>query len=369
MNLIALIFWATVITGCTLLIVSLRSARADRGGSVHDAAEAAFLAGGPPRVVDMALATLHAEGLIGVGGPGLVVVLRPDLRARDHVGRAVLEQLAAAPSGALHELRLAVMRSPAVQEIGDGLAARGLMVAPDARRAGGRACLALGIGSLALLVTSIILTASADREAFEVPFFVKVIFVLFAGIVTALVCAAYNANRATRGGRRASAEYHRDHVYDADAGHQVALRGLRGVQDAELRTQLIAAARMPVARTRPATAPGASRPHGTHHAHGTSGGDAVLIPVLWCAGTPGSPGGCGGASGNTGGSGGGGGTDSGFGGGCSANACSGGSSGGSSCSSSGGGSSCSGSSGSSCSSSSGSSCSSSSGSSCSSSSG
>ncbi|MFC8277380.1 TIGR04222 domain-containing membrane protein [Streptomyces sp. NPDC057271] len=364
MNLIALIFWAAVITGSALLIVSLRAGRADRGGAVHDLAEAAFLAGGPPRVVDTALATLHAEGLIGVGGPGLVVVLRPDLRARDHVGRAVLEQLAAAPSGALHDLRLAVMRSPAVQEIGDGLAARGLMVAPAVRRAGRRSCLALGVGSLTLLVTSIALTVGTHRAPFEVPFLVKVIPVLFAGLVVALGCAAYNTGRATRGGRRASAEYHRDHVYDADAGHQVALRGLRGVPDPELRTQLIAAARIPLARTRTTTTPGTSRPHGTHNAHGTSGTDAVLLPVLWCAGTPGSPGGCGGASGNTGGSGGGGGTDSGFGGGCSASACSGGSGGGSSCSGSGGGGSCS-----SSSSSSGSSCSSSSGSSCSSSSG
>lgn len=362
MNLIALLFWATVITGSALLIARLRAARADRGGSVHDLTEAAFLAGGPPRVVDTALATLHAEGLIGVGGPGLVVVLRPDLRARDHVGRAVLEQLAAAPSGALHELRLAVMRSPAVQEIGDALAARGLMVAPDVRAAGKRACLALGITSLALFVTSIALSVGVEREAFEVPFLFKVIPVVFAGIFVALGCAAYNATRPTRAGRRAAAEYHRDHVYDADAGHQVALRGLRGVPDPELRSQLIAAARMPLSRTR-TTTPGASRPHGTHHSHGTSGADMVLLPMLWCAGTPGSPAGCGGASGNTGGSGGGGGTDGGYGGGgCSASACSGGSGSGSSCSSSsGGGSSCSSSSGSSCSSSSGSSCSSSSG--------
>ncbi|MFF5937166.1 TIGR04222 domain-containing membrane protein [Streptomyces sp. NPDC012508] len=351
MNLIALLFWATVITGSALLIARLRAARADRGGSVHDLSEAAFLAGGPPRVVDTALATLHAEGLIGVGGPGLVVVLRPDLRARDHVGRAVLEQLAAAPSGALHELRLAVMRSPAVQEIGDALAARGLMVAPDVRAAGKRACLALGITSLALFVTSIALSVGVEREAFEVPFLFKVIPVVFAGIFVALGCAAYNATRPTRAGRRAAAEYRRDHVYDADAGHQVALRGLRGVPEPELRTQLIAAARMPLSRTR------------TPAHSGASGTDMVLLPMLWCAGTPGSPGGCGGASGNTGGSGGGGGTDSGYGGGgCSASACSGGSGGGSSCSSSsGGGSSCSSSSGSSCSSSSGSSCSSSSG--------
>ncbi|MEU6986023.1 TIGR04222 domain-containing membrane protein [Streptomyces sp. NPDC046324] len=349
MNLIALLFWATVITGSALLIARLRAARADRGGSVHDLAEAAFLAGGPPRVVDTALATLHAQGLIGVGGPGLVVVLRPDLRARDHVGRAVMEQLAAAPSGALHELRLAVMRSPAVQEIGDGLAARGLMVAPDVRAAGKRACLALGITSLALFVTSIALSVGVEREAFEVPFLFKVIPVVLGGIFVALGCAAYNATRPTRAGRRAAAEYHRDHVYDADAGHQVALRGLRGVADSELRTQLIAAARMPLSRTR------------IHTTSGASGTDVVLLPMLWCAGTPGSPGGCGGAAGNTGG--GGGGSDSGSGGGgCSASACSGGSSGGSSCSSSsGGGSSCSSSSSSSCSSSSGSSCSSSSG--------
>lgn len=340
MNLLALIVWAAVLVALVMTIARLRAARADHGGSVHDLAEAAFLLGGPPRVVDATLATLHADGLIGVGGPGLVVVLRPDLRARDHVGRAVLEQLAAAPSGALHELRLAVMRSPAVQEIGDSLADRGLMVDPQARRAGKRACLALGFGSFALLIVSIALSVGVAREPFEVPFVFKVVPVLFAGIIVALVCGAYNAGRTTRAGRRAAAEYRAAHVYFPDAGHQVGLRGLRAVADTELRTQLIAAARMP-------------RTPVSHTSSSTAGTDALTLAALnWCAGTPGSPGGCGGAPGGTGG-------DSG-GGSCSASACSsGGGGGGSGCgSSSGGGSSCGSSSsgGSSCSSSSSSSC-------------
>ncbi|MFB7369370.1 TIGR04222 domain-containing membrane protein [Streptomyces sp. NPDC056222] len=344
MNLLALIVWAAVLVTLAMTIAHLRAARADRGGSVHDLAEAAFLLGGPPRVVDTALAALHAEGVIGVGGPGLVVVLRPDLRARDHVGRAVLEQLAAAPSGALHELRLAVMRGPAVQEIGDGLAARGMMVSPADRLTGKRWCLTLGFGSFALLIVSIALSVGVAREPFEVPFVFKVVPVLFAGIIVSLVCGAYNAGRTTLAGRRAAAEYRAAHTYFPDAAHQVGLRGLRAVPDTELRTQLIASARMP-------------RPTMTRTSSNSATADAFTLAALhWCAGTPGSPGGCGGASGGTGG-----GADSGVGGGgCSASACSsGGGGGGTGCgSSSGGGSSCGSSSsgGSSCSSSSGSSC-------------
>ncbi|MEU6882384.1 TIGR04222 domain-containing membrane protein [Streptomyces sp. NPDC046712] len=350
----AVLIWVVVLVSSGMLIARLSTARAGRRGSVHDLAEAAFLAGGPPRVVDTALATLHAEGLIGVGGPGLVVVLRPDLRARDHVGRAVLQQLAAAPSGALHELRLAVMRSPAVQEIGDGLAARGLMLAPERRRAVRRWCFAQGLGSLAVLILSPVLTLAVDRPSGTLPFLITVLPVLMLGVVFALICGAINAGRLTRAGQRASAAYHRDHIHLQDVGHQVALRGLRAVPDEELRAQLIAAARM--YGSRPGQQPFPRPPRTT--SHNSSSDTAALMVLSWCGGSAGNGGACGG------GSGGGGGSSCGGGGGCSAAACSGG----------GGGSSCSSSSGSSCSSSSGwsssgSSCSSSSGSSCSSSSG
>ncbi|MFD3942626.1 TIGR04222 domain-containing membrane protein [Streptomyces sp. NPDC058579] len=333
MNLFALLVWAAVLTGSALLIVHLRAARADRGGSIHDLSEAAFLIGGPPRVVDSALAALHSDGRIAVGGPGIVLP-RPGAAPRSHVERAVLQELAAAPHGALHDLRLAVMRGHAVQEIGDALAARGLMVPPEVRRNGRRRCLALALGSFGMFIPSIVLSVAVDLDSFQVPFVFKVGPVLFAGLITGLVCGAYNAGRTTRGGRRAAGAYQRDHAFAPDAAHQVALRGLRAVPDEELRTQLIAAARMPRAA------------HASSSASSSASDAALLASLHWCAGTPGNAGPCGGGSGGTGG--GGGGTDSGFGGGgCSASACSGGSSGsgggGSSCSSgsSSGGSSCS----------------------------
>ncbi|MFF9018507.1 TIGR04222 domain-containing membrane protein [Streptomyces sp. NPDC014870] len=331
MNLFALLLWAAVIIGSALLIVHLRSARAGGGGPVHDLSEAAFLIGGPPRVVDAALAALHSDGRIAVGGPGIVVP-RPGATPRSHVERAVLQELDAAPHQALHELRLAVMRGAAVQEIGDGLAARGLMVTAEVRRAGQRWCRTLLFGWVALFILSFALS-TGDTGYYELPFIFKSGPVLFVGILVATLCAAYNARRVTPAGRRAATAYQRDHVYAPDAGHQVGLRGLRAVPDEELRTQLIAAARMPVT----------GRTVGSHasSSSSSSGTDAALFATLhWCAGTPGNGGGCGGASGGTGGGGGGG---------CSASACSGGSSG-SSCSSG------SSSSGSSCSSSSGSSC-------------
>ncbi|WP_309058148.1 TIGR04222 domain-containing membrane protein [Streptomyces sp.] len=348
MTAFAVLVTVAVPVALVVLVVRLRTVRADRGGAVHDLAEAAFLNGGPPRVVDSVLAQLHDDGRIGVGGPGLVVVLRPDLAPRDPVERTVMRQLAAAPSGALRDLRLAVMRDPAVQEIGDGLAARGLLVDPERRRADGRLCGALGLALLGLLALSVVLSVTADPGRGEAPVALTAVPVLFLGALATLVCAGYNRNRVTRGGLRATAAYHGDHVYDPDAGHQVALRGLRALPNDELRTQLIDAARVYGTRRAQRPLPAASR-----SSSGSDGAAAVAV-IHWCAGTPGG-GPCGSSPGHSGG--GSGRSESGTGG-CSASACSsgavscasssgGGSSGwsGSSCGSSSGGSSCGGSSG------------------------
>ncbi|MFD5101215.1 TIGR04222 domain-containing membrane protein, partial [Streptomyces albidochromogenes] len=98
-----------------------------------DLMEIAFLNGGPSRAVDTALTTMYFDGRLAIGGPG--IASPRSAVAHDPVERAVLAELAAAPNGALHTLRYAVMANPAVQEIGDGLAFRGLMVPPGAGRA------------------------------------------------------------------------------------------------------------------------------------------------------------------------------------------------------------------------------------------
>ncbi|MCB8905824.1 MULTISPECIES: TIGR04222 domain-containing membrane protein [unclassified Streptomyces] len=359
-NVLVALYYLAGIAGITALVTRVVRTRGGPGGPVHDRYEAAFLNGGPARVVDTALTALQADGRLAIGGPGIVAIVRPV--AYDPVERAVLQEHAAAPHGALHHLRMAVMRHPAVQEIGDGLAVRGLVVDPATRRTTSRWCGVFAITAFALFPVSIVLTVvdfatTLDTDSgMPVPFIFKVVPILLAALVTAIVCGSLTARQITPAGRRAVFAYGRAHAHLADAGLLVALHGLRALPDPVLREQLAAAARIygpPRRRGR------GGRRHVAQHRYGTSdAGDDFAAATVWCAGTS--------ACGGGGGGGGGGGSCSGGGSGssCSSGSCSGGGSG---C---GGGSSCSGSSGSSCSSSSGSSCSSSSssGSSCSSSS-
>ncbi|MEU7017456.1 TIGR04222 domain-containing membrane protein [Streptomyces sp. NPDC046385] len=344
MSTSVVLFYVVGVTAVGWLIVLSRRGRRGPGGPVHDRYEVAFLNGGPARVVDSALASLHADGRIAIGGPGIVQVLRPT--AHDPVERAVLQELTAAPHGALATLRFAVMRHPAVQETGDGLAARGLIAAPSARRRVIRWCVGLGIAAVAMVPVALVLTVAQFMDGdTPVPFILKVLPVIVGVLITAVVCGASASSRVSSAGHAAVSAYGRQHAHLADPGTLVALYGLRALPDPALREQLATAARF-----RPAPPfPRGRRPATSSSSSSSSYDDSAFLPVMWCAAAAG-------------------GGDSGGGGGCgSGSSCSGGSgdSGGSSCS--GGGSSCSSGGGSSCSSGGGSSCSSSS-SSCSSSS-
>ncbi len=95
--------------------------------------------------------------------------------------RAVLQELSAAPSGALHVVREAAMRHPAVQEIGDGLAERGLLVPPAANRGLRRWGLVQGVSCLVAFPVSIVLTvfqyvaSTYPYEDLPDPFVVKML--------------------------------------------------------------------------------------------------------------------------------------------------------------------------------------------------
>ncbi|MFI8965471.1 TIGR04222 domain-containing membrane protein [Streptomyces sp. NPDC053493] len=336
------VFYVLGAGAVALLLVLRNKARRGSGGPLHDRYEAAFLNGGPARVVDSALAGLHHDGRLAVGGPGIVRVLRPV--AYDPVERAVLQELGAAPHGALAPLRYAVMRHPAVQETGGALADRGLIMEPRARRALSRWSMGLSIVAVLMAPVSVMMTVVEFMGPGDhAPFVLRVLPVLAAVLATGVVCATAAAGRVTPAGRAAVGSYGREHLHEAHPGMLVALHGLRALPDPVLREQLATAARTRL--------PSPVRPSSSSSSS-TWSDDAAVLPVTWCAASAGGEGGgCGGGSScSSGGSS------------CSAggSSCS---SGGSSCSS--GGSSCS-SGGSSCSSSS-SSCSSSS-SSCSSSS-
>ncbi|MEV5161981.1 MULTISPECIES: TIGR04222 domain-containing membrane protein [unclassified Streptomyces] len=344
MNLLALLLTLAVAVSCTLLSVATRRAGRrgiESAGYVLDLSEVAFLSGGPARVVDTALTRMHTDGRLTIGGPGIVALQRAE--ARDAVERAVLQELATAPDGALNTLREAVMRHPAVQEIGDGLAGRGLLIAPGESRDRRRWGLALGIGSLVCLPLSIPLTVAQyvlmDEYAdAPVPFVVKVLPAIIAGSVVGLSTASAAKARITTAGRRVCDSFRIANAHVADPAHLVATQGLRALPDPDLQGQLAGAARQRSSR---------------HSLSGSTASPAAanaFVPVIWCASVGPDRGSCGGSSG--------GGGHSGPGSTCSS---------GSSCSSgsgcgSGGGSSCS--SGSSCGSSGGSSCGGGGGSSC-----
>lgn len=314
MTVLAVLVYLAIGTSSVLLItrVSAHRRRHPADGRVHDVYEAAFLSGGPARVVDAALAALHADGRLTIGGPGIVSVR--NRVAHDPVERAVLDQLAAAPTGALHALRLEVMRGPAVQEIGHGLAARGLMVTPGQNRGLTVWGVTQGILSLLALPVAVVLTVITFLdEPFEsgVPFIVMVLPALIAGILIGFTMAGRARRRISPAGLDAVRSYRAQHAQTYAPAHLVALHGLRAVPDPMLQAQLTSAARIPT------TSGGHSAPYADSAA-------------MWCAGSsPGS--GCGGSS--CGGSSGGG------------SSCGGSSGGGSSCGGSSGGSSCGGSSG------------------------
>ncbi|GAA1374099.1 TIGR04222 domain-containing membrane protein [Streptomyces beijiangensis] len=340
MNALLLLCYLVIgVSSAGLIATTVRARGHASGASVHDLMEVAFLSGGPARVTDTALAGMSEDGRITVGGPGIVAVQRPV--AQEPVERAVLAALAEAPSGALHLLRNEVMRSPAVQEIGDGLAARGLMVEPRARRkpavwgiAQFAGC-AIGL-PLSIFATVLEFNAVGVGES-PFPFVAKVLPALVGGMLTGVVCSAVSGRRVTGSGKAALAAYRAAYAQHPAAAVRVALHGLRALPDPLLQAQLFAAARLGVGR-------GTTRPSSSSSSHFDPHTSASATPaVVWCGSS--TPGGS-----SCGSSGGGGGSSCG---GSSGSSCGGGS-----------GSSCGGSSGSSCGGSSGSSCGSSSGSSC-----
>ncbi|GHA99036.1 TIGR04222 domain-containing membrane protein [Streptomyces chryseus] len=326
MTVLAVLITLAVAASCVALTRGVSALHRGAGGGdtgALDLMEVAFLNGGPSRAVDTALTTMYSDGRLAIGGPGIASAR--SAVAHDPVERAVLAELAAAPNGALHTLRHAVMGNAAVQEIGDGLAFRGLMVPPAAGRRWRAGGTVLAVVCVIGLPASVVAAVAAGVAGASVGVFLALVLPT---LITGLVFGAVNAGRAgarvTPAGRAAAAAYAFAHPDRTGPAHLVAVHGLRALPDPVLQDQLRTAARLTPGRPRPSSPSGAN--------------DSTYLAgaLVWCAGSASGHASCGGS----------GGADSGSGG-----------SGGSGCGSGGGG-------GSSCSSSSGSSCGSSSGSSC-----
>ncbi|MER5767246.1 TIGR04222 domain-containing membrane protein [Streptomyces sp. NPDC001985] len=270
----------------TALLAGLLATRLGRPGvppgrRVEDVYEAAFLGGGPGRVVDVALTALHQDGRLLIGGPGIVSERRPV--AGDAVERAVLDALAVAPNGSLERLRQTVMRDPVVQAIGDRLAADGLMTAPTPGRRTLSGCgRALGLVTAWSIPAAVALNVVAfvrEWERPEVPFAVLVLPALVLGQVAGFTVASRARARITPAGKEALAAHGAKHLATEAPPRLVAIKGARGVPDPALRTVLVAAALAPVVFV------------------AAAGGASGAVAAPWCGSGAGA--GCGSTSGDS----------------------------------------------------------------------
>jgi uncharacterized protein (TIGR04222 family) len=130
-----LLLYLIVLGGClagafyTLAKVRSSSARMSTGAPTLEVYDTAYLAGGPNRVIDTAVAGLADIGRIRVG-PGGQLTWVGQL-ARQPVELAVSERVHQGV-GRLSDLRRALRHHPALTEIGRGLSSRGL-IADDSK--------------------------------------------------------------------------------------------------------------------------------------------------------------------------------------------------------------------------------------------
>jgi uncharacterized protein (TIGR04222 family) len=117
--------------GCWELVM-LRSRRrpgcdASAAGGGIDLYDLAYLSGGPRRVVQVALLRLNAAGLIGKSPSGERLRIVDGAAGDDPVEDAVMDKLRASPRPVLSLIRT-VVATPAVEDVGARLTARGLFV-------------------------------------------------------------------------------------------------------------------------------------------------------------------------------------------------------------------------------------------------
>ncbi|MBH5337500.1 TIGR04222 domain-containing membrane protein [Streptomyces pactum] len=352
------IIWYALLGPATLAVALgtalSRSRSGAAGGRVHGVLEAAFLAGGPGRVADTVICRMHADGRVAVGEPGVLAVLRPV--AGEPAEQALLDLHARFPTGALAPLRAALMRSAAVQQIGDRLAARGMLVPPAVGRRWNRAAKGL-LGLAGLCAAATLLDGRLPGDVWPgdsgLPAFLAVLPGLVVATVVAAQCARVSRRRITRAGRLALAAYTRTTSFATPgpdeppwrhrpdpvagpvatgAGVVVALGGVTALDDPVLRDQLLGVHLPRAGRELPGTSPLTDPGLLSVEDGDGSGGDDLPEPS-WCgspetgtyddsggaSGPAESGGSCGAASscgGDSGGSGGGSSCGSSCGGGC-----------------------------------------------------
>ncbi|MFB7473673.1 TIGR04222 domain-containing membrane protein [Kitasatospora sp. NPDC056184] len=256
--------------------------------------DAAFLSGGPGRVFDTALVRMHRAGHVVVNRAGLVTLTAD--KPYDKVEREIVDAVGPTRSRDLAPLRLAVMRSPGVQAIGDELAGRGLLRNPVKLD---RARTAHRLIRLALLVAAGFTAAAylldSDEPGYERPALWIPLLLLAVGL-TSLLATRPPRGRITPAGRRQLSLVDdgktwtpRNGARNADAAllGAIALGGLAAVgaaefADEELQQALLASAAADQTARAAGYSASSSSGAGSSGSSGSSGGSCSSGPAVWC---------------------------------------------------------------------------------------
>ncbi|MDT0305714.1 TIGR04222 domain-containing membrane protein [Streptomyces sp. DSM 44917] len=215
---------------------ALRGSRAPgeipAGSAVETVHEAAFLAGGPARVADTVLCAMVEKDRILIDDRTVLVVTPV---ADDDMERAVLD-LCGTWEARLPDIRAGLAASAPVQEVGDALAARGLLWRPEHHGPWRSAVLLTVVAAPAALLLSLAVLLFSGAPA---------AMALAAGAVAAFVLGLAlgpGRSRLTAPGRAALADLEADPRWAAAGlAGLVALGGTAALTDLVLREQFATA--------------------------------------------------------------------------------------------------------------------------------
>lgn len=261
--------------------------------------DTAFLAGGPGRVFDTALVRMHQDGRAVVNRAGLVTLTTD--QPYDAVDLAIIDAVGPTRQRDLTALRRAVMRAPAVQELGDRLADRGLLRSPVRMRQARTARRLLWLALLLMVATTVVAHLVDNGDGERPSLWLPPVALLF-GLVSLLVTWPLKG-RITPAGRRQLALMTIGKPWKPSAGlapraaggaliGAIALSGLAasGLDDAELQEALLAAAAADLV-TAKSVAAGGSSSYSSSSSGSSCGGS-----VTWCGSGSGSDSGSSGSS-------------------------------------------------------------------------
>ncbi|MFD4242874.1 TIGR04222 domain-containing membrane protein [Streptomyces sp. NPDC058525] len=242
--LFLLVAWAGVLTSCTLLLrAASRAAEPAAGATAHhhdelNLYEAAYLAGGPARVADLTLLSMHRQRRLLLAHTGWATVVDPV--GRDAHERSVLGAFGPDGQSPVPALRSAVAADDAVRALSERLGAAGLALPAGALLGigeGVRAVRAATLLVLAMAAAALAVPTSGSTTAVVLSWFALPLM-LGAGC---LAIARFESHPYSRWASPAGQQLLRALDREHGAGGSltaVAVRGIRAVPDPGLRAAL-----------------------------------------------------------------------------------------------------------------------------------